>query len=276
MDCKRLNEKNLKKITTTVLNNMKQAGEKFTSLTAYDASFAMAQEAAGVEVILVGDSLGMVIKGQPSTLSVSMDEMVYHTANVSRVCKKSLIMADLPFAANITREQTLSNSARLISEGGAHMVKVEGGAAMLDSIQFLSQRGIAVCSHLGLLPQSVYKMGGYRIQGRTPEEAEQILSDAVALEQAGADILLLECVPAELAARITRRVNVPVIGIGAGADCDAQVLVSYDMLGLTQGTPASFVKNFLAETDSIQAAFKAYVEQVKNGEFPAAEHCFNN
>ena len=266
----------MKKITTTVLNNMKQAGEKFTSLTAYDASFAMAQEAAGVEVILVGDSLGMVIKGQPSTLSVSMDEMVYHTANVSRVCKKSLIMADLPFAANITREQTLSNSARLISEGGAHMVKVEGGAAMLDSIRFLSQRGIAVCSHLGLLPQSVYKMGGYRIQGRTPEEAEQILSDAVALEQAGVDILLLECVPTELAAQITRRVNVPVIGIGAGADCDGQVLVSYDMLGLTQGTPASFVKNFLAETDSIQAAFKAYVEQVKNGEFPAAEHCFNN
>ncbi|RKZ91400.1 MAG: 3-methyl-2-oxobutanoate hydroxymethyltransferase, partial [Gammaproteobacteria bacterium] len=164
-----MNEKNMKKITTTVLNNMKQAGEKFTSLTAYDASFAMAQEAAGVEVILVGDSLGMVIKGQPSTLSVSMDEMVYHTANVSRVCKKSLIMADLPFAANITREQTLSNSARLISEGGAHMVKVEGGAAMLDSIRFLSQRGVAVCSHLGLLPQSVYKMGGYRIQGRTPE-----------------------------------------------------------------------------------------------------------
>ncbi len=276
MDCKRLNEKNMKKITTTVLNNMKQAGEKFTSLTAYDASFAMAQEAAGVEVILVGDSLGMVIKGQPSTLSVSMDEMVYHTANVSRVCKKSLIMADLPFAANITREQTLSNSARLISEGGAHMVKVEGGAAMLDSIQFLSQRGIAVCSHLGLLPQSVYKMDGYRIQGRTPEETEQILSNALTLEQAKTDILLLECVPAELAARITRRVNVPVIGIGAGADCDAQVLVSYDMLGLTQGTPASFVKNFLAETDSIQAAFKAYVEQVKNGEFPAAEHCFNN
>jgi len=266
----------MKKITTTMLNKMKQDGEKFSCLTAYDASFARAQEDAGVEVILVGDSLGMVIKGQASTLSVSMDEMVYHTANVSRVCQKSLIMADLPFASDITREQTMANAARLFSEGGAHMVKLEGGAAMLDTIDFLSQRGVAVCSHLGLLPQSVYKMGGYRIQGRTAEEAEQILADAIALEQAGADILLLECVPAKLAADITHHVKVPVIGIGAGAECDAQVLVSYDMLGLTHGTPASFVKNFLAETDSIQAAFKAYVEQVKNGTFPSEEHTFSS
>lgn len=265
----------MKKITTTVLNNMKQSGEKFTCLTAYDASIAMAQENAGVEVILVGDSLGMVIKGQASTLSVSMEEMLYHTENVSRVCQKSLIMADLPFASDITREQTFTNAARLMGEAGAHMVKIEGGATMLDTIDFLSQRGVAVCSHLGLLPQSVYKMGGYRIQGRTAEEAEQILSDAIALEQAGADILLLECVPAELAARVSSNVKVPVIGIGAGADCDAQVLVCYDMLGLTNGTPASFVKNFLAQTNSIQAAFSAYVEQVKSGEFPAAEHSFN-
>lgn len=253
---------------------MKQAGEKFTCLTAYDASFARAQEDAGVEVILVGDSLGMVVKGQASTLSVSMDEMVYHTANVSRGCQKSLIMTDLPFAADITKEQAYSNSARLFSEGGAHMVKIEGGAAMLETVQFLAQRGVAVCSHLGLLPQSVYKMGGYRIQGRTPEEAEQILKDAIELEQAGVDLLLLECVPAELAARITQSVTIPVIGIGAGAECDAQVLVSYDMLGLTHGNPASFVKNFLQETNSIQAAFKAYVEQVKNGQFPGSEHTF--
>lgn len=184
-------------------------------------------------------------------------------------------MADLPFASDITREQTFTNAARLMGEAGAHMVKIEGGATMLDTIDFLSQRGVAVCSHLGLLPQSVYKMGGYRIQGRTAEEAEQILSDAIALEQAGADILLLECVPAELAARVSSNVKVPVIGIGAGADCDAQVLVCYDMLGLTNGTPASFVKNFLAQTNSIQAAFSAYVEQVKSGEFPAAEHSFN-
>ncbi len=254
---------------------MKQAGEKFTCLTAYDASFAMAQENAGVEVILVGDSLGMVVKGQASTLSVTMDEMVYHTANVSRVCHKSLIMSDLPFAADVTKEQTYSNSARLISEGGAHIVKIEGGATLLASIEFMANRGIAVCSHLGLLPQSVYKMGGYRIQGRRPEEAEQILKDAIALEQAGTDILLLECVPAELAAQITASVQIPVIGIGAGAACDAQVLVSYDMLGLTQGTPASFVKNFLSDSNSIQDAFKAYVEQVKNGQFPSAEHSFN-
>ena len=155
------------------------------------------------------------------------------------------------------------------------MVKIEGGAAMIETIEFLSQRGVAVCSHLGLLPQSVYKLGGYRIQGRTAEEAEQILNDAIALEIAGADIILLECIPAELATRITSSVGVPVIGIGAGAACDAQVLVSYDMLGLTHGTSASFVKNFLAETDSIQNAFKAYVEQVKNGQFPTAEHTFN-
>jgi len=264
----------MNKITTTKLKQMKQAGEKFTCLTAYDASFARAQEEAGVEVILVGDSLGMVVKGQASTLSVSMDEMVYHTANVSRVCQKSLIMTDLPFAADITKEQAYSNSARLISEGGAHMVKIEGGAAMLESVQFLAQRGVAVCSHLGLLPQSVYKLGGYRIQGRTPEEAEQILKDAIELEQAGVDLLLLECVPAELATRITQSVTIPVIGIGAGADCDAQVLVCYDMLGLTHGNPASFVKNFLQETNSIQNAFKAYVEQVKNGQFPGSEHTF--
>lgn len=264
----------MKKITTTVLKEMKQAGEKFACLTAYDASFARAQEAAEVEVILVGDSLGMVVKGQASTLSVSMDDMIYHSANVARVCQKSLIMADLPFAANVSKEQTYSNCARLIAEGGAHMVKIEGGAAMLDNVEFLSRRGMAVCSHLGLLPQSVHKTGGYRIQGRTTQEAEQILADAVALEQAGADILLLECVPAELGKLITGHVNVPVIGIGAGADCDAQVLVCYDMLGLTHGIPASFVKNFLADTHSIQAAFKAYVEQVKSGEFPSSEHSF--
>lgn len=265
----------MNKISTTTLKKMKLSGDKFTCLTAYDASFAIAQENAGVEVILVGDSLGMVVKGQSSTLSVSMDEMVYHSANVSRVCQKSLIMSDLPFASDITKEQAYSNAARLISEGGAHMVKIEGGAALLETVAFLAQRGVAVCSHLGLLPQSVYKTGGYRIQGRTAEEAEQILNDAIALEQSGTDILLLECVPAELAARITASVSIPVIGIGAGADCDAQVLVCYDMLGLTHGSPASFVKNFLVGNDSIQDAFKAYVEQVKNGQFPASEHTFN-
>jgi len=265
----------MNKITTIQLKKMKQAGEKFTCLTAYDASFAIAQENAGIEVILIGDSLGMVVKGQASTLSVSMDEMIYHTANVSRVCQKSLIMADLPFAADVTKEQAYSNSARLIAEGGAHIIKIEGGTTMLDTVRFLAQRGIAVCSHLGLLPQSVYKTGGYRIQGRSAEDAEQILNDAVALEEAGADLLLVECIPATLAASISQNVSVPVIGIGAGAACDAQVLVSYDMLGLTHGKPASFVKNFLQDSPSIQDAFKAYVQQVKNGQFPAAEHTFN-
>jgi 3-methyl-2-oxobutanoate hydroxymethyltransferase len=265
----------MNKITMTTLTRMKQAGEKFACLTAYDASFARAQEQAGVEVILVGDSLGMVVKGQASTLSVTLDEMVYHTMNVSRVCSHALIMADLPFASDITKEQTFKSAARLMGEGGAHMVKIEGGATMLDTIRFLSERGVAVCSHLGLLPQSVNKLGGYRIQGRQAEEAEQIIADALALEKAGADILLLECVPADLARKVTESVQIPVIGIGAGADCDAQVLVCYDMLGLNQGQQARFVKNFLAETDSIQSAFKAYVEQVKSGQFPAQEHRFD-
>ncbi len=263
------------KITTRTLRKMKQEGERFACLTAYDASFARSQEAAGVEVILVGDSLGMVVKGQESTLSVTMQEMIYHTHNVSRVCHRALIMADLPFAADASQEEAYLNSARLIAEGGAHMVKIEGGAMMLDTIRFLSERGIAVCSHLGLLPQSVYKMGGYRIQGRNREEAEQILSDAIALEQAGADIILLECVPSELAAQVTEAIDIPVIGIGAGPECDAQVLVCYDMLGLHHGNPPSFVKNFLAETSSIQQAFKNYVHQVKTGEFPTPDHVFD-
>ncbi len=264
----------MNKITLKTLMNMKQAGEKFSCLTAYDASFAIAQEEAGIEVILVGDSLGMVVQGQSSTLPVTMDDMVYHTANVSRVCQRSLIMSDLPFAADVNKEITYTNAARLMGEGGAHVVKIEGGVTMIETIKFLADRGIALCSHLGLLPQSVHKTGGYRIQGRSESEAQIILDDALALEQAGVDILLLECVPTDLAKRITQQVSIPVIGIGAGVHCDAQVLVSYDMLGLTHGNTARFVKNFLAETHSIQAAFKAYAEQVKTAQFPTTEHSF--
>ncbi len=262
------------KITIKTLQKLKRESERFACLTAYDASFARAQEEAGVEVILVGDSLGMVVKGQETTLSVSMDEMIYHTRNVSRVCKKAMIMADLPFAANASVEQTYLNSARLIAEGGAQIVKIEGGALMLDAVRFLSERGIAVCSHLGLLPQSINKLGGYRIQGRNKKDARQLLEDAKALEQAGSDILLLECVPAELAANITEAVSIPVIGIGAGPECDGQVLVCYDMLGLHHGSMASFVKDFLAEAGSIQQAFRNYVHQVKTGEFPTPDHIF--
>ncbi len=262
------------KITIKTLLKLKREAERFACLTAYDASFARAQEEAGVEVILVGDSLGMVIKGQESTLSVSMEEMIYHTRNVSRVCKKSMVMADLPFAANVCVEQAYLNSARLIAEGGAQIVKIEGGALMLDTVKFLSERGIAVCSHLGLLPQSINKLGSYRIQGRSKKEAKELLVDAKAMEEAGSDILLLECVPADLAEKITESVSIPVIGIGAGPECDGQVLVCYDMLGLHHGSPASFVKDFLAETNSIQQAFRDYVHQVKTGEFPTLEHVF--
>ncbi len=264
----------MSKISITTLNNMKQKGEKFTCLTAYDASFAVLQERAGVEVILIGDSLGMVIKGQQSTLSVSMDEMVYHTANVSRASRQALIMADLPFAADVTKQQALTHSARLMAEGGAHMVKIEGGSSRLKTIRFLAQRGIPVCSHLGLLPQSVFKYGGYKIQGRSEESAAQILEDASKLEQAGADMLLLECVPATLAAQVTQQADIPVIGIGAGVDCDAQVLVSYDMLGITQGNIPRFAKNFLQQSGSIEKAFERYVFEVKQGIFPDAEHSY--
>ena len=265
----------MSKISITTLNKMKQQGEKFTCLTAYDASFALLQERAGIEVILVGDSLGMVIKGQSSTLPVSMEDMVYHTANVSRVCRQALIMADLPFAADVTKEQALTHSARLMAQGGAHRVKIAGGSSRLETIRFLAERGIPVCSHLGLLPQSVFKYGGYKVQGRSAKAAAQILQDAAALEPAGADILLLACVPAALAAQVTRQAHVPVIGIGAGSDCDAQVLVSYDMLGITPGKIPSFAKNFLAESGSVEKAFELYVSQVKQGLFPGVDHKFD-
>jgi len=263
------------KTTISTLNRMKADGEKIAVITSYDAAFTRQIEQAGMDVILVGDSLGMVIQGHESTLPVTVGDMVYHTANVMRVSKQAMVIADMPFMSHGTPKQALDTAGRLMKEGGAHMVKIEGGAPQLETVNHLTDRAVPVCGHLGLMPQSIHQLGAYRVQGRGEHEGERILKDAVALEEAGAQMLVLECVPAILAAEITRAVSIPVIGIGAGGDTDGQVLVLYDMLGVTtQGTP-SFVRNFLAENDSVQSAIAAYVRAVKDGSFPAAEHAFS-
>lgn len=262
----------MSRITTTTLRKMKQAGEKIACLTAYDASFAKILEAAGVEIILVGDSLGMVVQGHDNTIPVTMDEMIYHTRLVSRASESALVMADMPFMSYNDPVQALSNAGRLMKEGGAHMVKLEGGAPMLDIVQSMTNYGIPVCAHLGLQPQSVHKLGGYRKQGKDEASARKILEDALAMEAVGADVMLLESVPAALGTEITQVLKIPVIGIGAGPDCDSQVLVLQDVLGITSGYQPSFSKNFLQETDSIQAAIDAFVQAVKKGSFPAEEH----
>ena len=264
----------MSRITTSTLRKMKQAGEKITCLTAYDASFSQILEEEGVEILLVGDSLGMVIQGEDSTLPVKLGDMIYHTQIVRAANKTALVMADMPFMTYASPVQALASAGRLMKEGGAHMVKLEGGAPMVETVRHLAEHGIPVCAHLGLLPQSVNKIGGYKVQGRNDKEAQAMLVDARAMEDAGADILLLECVPSLLAAEITAAVEVPVIGIGAGPQCDAQVLVLYDMLGITPGKRPRFSKDFLQDAGDIRGAVRAYVQAVKDGSFPADEHSF--
>jgi 3-methyl-2-oxobutanoate hydroxymethyltransferase len=244
-------------------------------LTCYDATFAQTACQAGVDVLLVGDSLGMVLQGHDSTLPVTVAEMAYHTASVKRGNQGALILADLPFMAYATLEQALNNSAALM-QAGAHMVKLEGAAWLAEPIRQLAERGVPVCAHLGLTPQAVNILGGYKVQGRQEAQARQMRADAMALEQAGAAMLLLECVPSELAAEISQAVKIPVIGIGAGVATDGQVLVLHDMLGLSlSGRTPKFVKNFMAGQSSIQNAISAYVKAVKDQSFPAAEHGFS-
>lgn len=259
--------------TTLSLKKLKEEGKKFSCLTSYDACFSALSNEAGIDVLLIGDSLGMVLQGNDSTLPVTMDDMLYHTACVKSGNSRSLIMADLPFNANNSIEQTIHN-AGLLMQAGAHIIKVEGGAWLKESIEELSYRGIPVCAHLGLTPQSVNKLGGYRVQGKEDNAAKAMLDAVKELEQAGADMILLECVPTQLAEQITKAVSVPVIGIGAGNVTDGQVLVVHDMLGLTSGKLPRFVKNFLDETDSVQSAIQAYDQAVKNGSFPGPEHSF--
>lgn len=265
----------MSRISLTTLRQMKQKGEKITTLTAYDASFAAILDQAGIDVILVGDSLGNVVQGRDSTIPVSLDEMVYHTRMVRNGSENALIIADLPFLSYANPEQAVASAARLMKEGGAQVVKLEGGAVMVDTVRRLASLGVPVCAHLGLLPQSVHKLGGYRIQGRESEDAEAMLADARAMEAAGADMLVLECVPRELARRISEAVSMPVIGIGAGPDTDGQVLVLYDMLGITQGKRPKFSRDFLSGTGSVEAAVSDYVQQVRDGLFPADEHSFS-
>ncbi len=271
---KKVSPKKSQKISVTRLRQMKKEGEKIAILTSYDATFSALLDEAGVDVQLVGDSLGMVIHGQDSTVSVTIEDMIYHSSIVSQANKRSLIITDMPFMSYATPEQAMTNAARLMSEGGAEVIKMEGGAWLEETISLLSSRGIPVCAHLGLLPQSVHKLGGYRVHGRDKTSAKQILKDAKNLEKAGAEIMVIELVTRKLAAEICEAVSIPVIGIGAGSDCDGQVLVLHDMLGIG-GRYMKMCKNFMAESDSIQNAIKNYVEEVKTGSFPANEHGFD-
>ncbi|HET7921406.1 MAG TPA: 3-methyl-2-oxobutanoate hydroxymethyltransferase [Gammaproteobacteria bacterium] len=262
-------------LTLAALGKMKQAGEKIACLTAYDASFAALLDAAGVDLVLVGDTLGMVVQGQSSTVPVSMDDMVYHTRLVSRGLSRAYLVADMPFLSYVDVPTAVRNAGRFMQEAGARMVKLEGTGAQAEIVAALAANGIPVCAHLGLRPQAVEKLSGFRIQGREPDAAKRILDDARELEQAGADIILLECIPRALAAKIHASVSVPVIGIGAGADVDGQILVLYDVLDITPGRKPSFAKNFMHGAASIRAAVENYVTAVKQGDYPAAEHGFD-
>lgn len=262
------------RISTARLDEMKATGEKILSLTAYDASFATVLDEAGVEVILVGDSLGMVLHGEDSTLNVTMEDMIYHTRQVVKGSKSAMVISDMPHKSYLNPEQALANTKRLIEEGGADVIKLErGDSSICEMIRHIVSHDIPVCAHLGLTPQSIEELGGYKVQGRDPAVAKQIKQDALAVQEAGAAILVLECVPSALAASITAELRIPVIGIGAGADCDGQVLVLYDILGISGRQPI-LSKNFLEESSSIQDAVKSYVNAVKSGNFPAAEHQF--
>ena len=262
-------------ITVSTLNKMKQAGEKIAMLTCYEASFASLMSDAGVDMLLVGDSLGMTVQGHDSTLPVTLADMVYHTRGVARGNKNAMIVTDLSFGSfQQSKEQAFAAAVELM-QAGAHMVKLEGGVWMAETTEFLQMRGIPVCAHIGLTPQSVNAFGGYKVQGKGDVAAQALLADAQAHADAGAALVLMECVPAALAAEVTRSISCPTIGIGAGVDCDGQVLVMHDMLGVFPGKTARFVRNFMQGQDSIQAAVSAYVNAVKKSEFPAAEHQFN-
>ena len=261
------------KITISTLDRKKAAGEKFVCITAYDATFSRLISAVGAEAILVGDSLGMVLQGHDSTIPVSMDDMTYHTECVCRAAPQSLVIADLPFMSYTTPEQTMVNATRLM-QAGAQMVKMEGGTWLSDTISMLVERGVPVCAHLGLTPQSVNTFGGFKVQGRTPKEAKSILADAVEIQDAGASLLVLECIPSHLASDISRKLDIPVIGIGAGAGTDGQVLVMHDLLGLSDHT-ARFVQDFMAGQATIQGGLKAFVDAVKTGEYPREEHTYS-
>lgn len=262
-----------KKISTATLLTMKQQGEKICALTAYDASFAKLFDEQGIDVILIGDSLGMVLQGHNDTLPVSVDDVAYHTRAVRAGTQRAFVIADMPFMSYATPEQACMNAAKLMV-AGASMVKLEGGEWLLDTVRMLVERSVPVCGHLGLTPQSVHVFGGFKVQGRSDLQAEQILEQAKALEKAGIQLLVLECIPSPLAKKIRDALTIPVIGIGAGVDCDGQILVMHDMLGVSANYMPKFSKNYLAETGDLRAAVSQYINDVRAGDFPGAEHSF--
>ena len=267
----------MKKVTINTLRKMKQAGERITMLTAYDATFARLLDTAGVEVLLVGDSLGMVMQGHETTLPVTMDQMVYHCAAVRRGTSRAHLVGDMPFGSyQASADEAVKNAMRLCAEGGAESVKLEGGAEYADVVARIARAGVPVMGHIGLTPQSVHKLGGYVVQGRTEEKAAKLLADARALEAAGCYSLVLEMVHQELAAEITAAVRIPTIGIGAGAQCDGQVLVIYDLLGMNPSFSPKFVKRYVDLGVVITDAVTRYRDEVKHGVFPAAEHSFSS
>jgi len=263
------------RITLSTLQKMAQEGTRIAVLTCYDASFAAVLEEAGVDSLLVGDSLGNVLQGHESTLPVTLRDMVYHTQCVARGSKRAFIIGDMPFGSfQVSPEDTLRNAAEIMA-AGAHMVKIEGGRPMLDTIEFLTERGIPVCGHLGLTPQSVHQLGGYKVQGKGESEAQRLLREAKQLEQAGAGMIVLEAIPSALARDVTAALKIPTIGIGAGVDCSGQVLVLHDMLDVFPGKKAKFVKNYMRPTGSIQGAVELYVKEVRARTFPGPEHSFS-
>jgi 3-methyl-2-oxobutanoate hydroxymethyltransferase len=261
-----------KPLTINDLTAMKRKGERITCLTAYDASFAALIDKVGIDVLLVGDSLGMVVQGQDTTVPVTIEDMVYHTRCVNRARKRAYLIADLPFMTCSSPADAAKNAAQLMQVGGAQMVKLEG--AKLDCIRFLVENSIPVCGHLGLLPQSIHQLGNYSVQGKNLQAAQKIRDDALRLQEAGANLLVLECVPSVLAKQISNELSIPVIGIGAGVDCDGQVLVLYDMLNIGVSKRPRFSKNFMAGNEGVEEAIKAYHLAVKNAEFPAPVHAF--
>ena len=263
------------RITLSTLQKMAQEDIKITMLTCYDASFAAVLEEAGVETLLIGDSLGNVLQGHESTLPVTLRDIVYHTECVARGSKRAFIVGDMPFSTfQISPQETLRNAAEIMA-AGAHMVKIEGGRPMVETIEFMTDRGIPVCGHLGLTPQSVHQLGGYKVQGKGETAAQQLLREAKQLESAGAGMIVLEAIPAALAGEVTKALRIPTIGIGAGAECSGQVLVLYDMLDIFPGRKAKFVKNYLRNAASVQGAVELYVKEVKAGTFPGPEHSFS-
>ena len=262
-----------KKISTSTLATMRQKGEKIAMLTCYDASFAALMDRNQVDVLLIGDSLGMVCQGHNSTLSVTLEDISYHVKSVARAVRSSLVLADMPFGSYGTPEQAFENAVTLM-RNGAEMVKCEGGSWLVPTVQFLVERGIPVCAHLGLTPQSVFQLGGFKVQGKTTESAQQLIHDALALQEAGASLLVLEAIPTDLAEKTTAQLSIPTIGIGAGVNCSGQVLVMHDMLGVFPGHKAKFVRNFMESAHSIEEAIQQYVLAVRDLSFPSAEHSF--